>query len=196
MNLGQVSQKIRSIVSMLWRFELRLRGVDLGKSVVINGKAVVTRFPGSSVQIGDNVILNNSLRCNPLGNFQPCVLRSLSKDAELLIGNDVGISGATICAENSVCVGEHTIIGSGAMIMDTDFHSPDGEFSWGNAEAGRAQPIKIGKGVFIGTRAIVLKGVSIGDRAVIGAGAVVTNDIPERAIVAGNPAVIVKKDWT
>lgn len=51
-------------------------------------------------------------------------------------------------------------------------------------------PIKIGKGVWIGSNSTVLPGVSIGDNAVIGAGSVVTRDIPPNAIAAGNPAKI------
>ena len=53
-------------------------------------------------------------------------------------------------------------------------------------------PIRIGKGVFIGARCIVLKGVTIGDGAVIGAGSVVTSDIPAGARAAGNPITILK----
>jgi acetyltransferase-like isoleucine patch superfamily enzyme len=75
-----------------------------------------------------------------------------------------------------------------AMIFDNDFHSPEGEFRWGDAAPDNPKPIKIGRGVFIGARALVLKGVTIGDRAVIGAGAVVTKDVPTQHIAVGNPA--------
>lgn len=50
----------------------------------------------------------------------------------------------------------------------------------------------IGKNVFIGCNALVLKGVHIGDNAVIGAGSVVTKDVPANCVAAGNPAVVVK----
>jgi maltose O-acetyltransferase len=56
-----------------------------------------------------------------------------------------------------------------------------------------AAPVEIGRSVFIGARAIVLKGVTIGDGAVIGAGAVVTRDVEPGSIVAGNPARAVSK---
>lgn len=52
--------------------------------------------------------------------------------------------------------------------------------------------VRIGNDVWIGTEAIILSGVKIGDGAVIGARAVVTRDVPDYAIVAGNPARIVK----
>ncbi len=53
-------------------------------------------------------------------------------------------------------------------------------------------PIKVGNDVWIGAAAIILKGVNIGNGVVIGAGAVVTKDVPENAIVVGNPARVIK----
>ncbi len=54
------------------------------------------------------------------------------------------------------------------------------------------KPTKIGNDVWIGNRAIVLQGVTVGDGAVIGAGSVVTKDVPPYAIVAGNPARLIR----
>ena len=78
------------------------------------------------------------------------------------------------------------------MILDNDFHAFDqvkGE--WRNEYATNSRPILIGRFVFIGARAIILKGVTIGDRALIGAGAVVTQDVPPNHLAAGNPARVV-----
>ncbi len=74
------------------------------------------------------------------------------------------------------------------MIIDNDFHLPVGEWGWSDDSTTNARPIRIGRGVFVGARAIVLKGVTIGDRAVVGAGAVVTRDVPAHHIAVGNPA--------
>ena len=52
----------------------------------------------------------------------------------------------------------------------------------------------IGKNCFIGTRSIILPGIKIGDNVVIGAGSVVTKDVPSNCIVAGNPAKIIRSD--
>ena len=75
-------------------------------------------------------------------------------------------------------IGEGTFVGAGTMIFDNDFHSPVGEWSWGDAVPDNPKPVIIGRGAFIGARAIILKGVTIGDRAMVGAGAVVTKDVP------------------
>lgn len=54
-------------------------------------------------------------------------------------------------------------------------------------------PIRIGNNVWIGAQATVLPGVTIGDGAIVGAGAVVTRDVPANVIVGGIPAKIIKK---
>ncbi len=54
------------------------------------------------------------------------------------------------------------------------------------------RPITIGNDVWIGTRVIILPGVTVGDHAVIGAGSVVTKDVPDYAIVGGNPARVIR----
>lgn len=57
---------------------------------------------------------------------------------------------------------------------------------------GIAKPITVGNNVWIGGNSVVLMGVTIGNNAIIGAGSVVTKDVPENALVAGNPARVIK----
>jgi acetyltransferase-like isoleucine patch superfamily enzyme len=122
------------------------------------------------------------------------VLRTLAAGAVLEIGRGCGLSGAVVCAAREVSIGEGTILGSGAMVIDNDFHEPAGEFEWGDISPANARPVRIGRGCFIGARAIVLKGVTIGDRALIGAGAVVAKDVPAGATAVGNPARVLAHD--
>ena len=144
--------------------------------------------------IGDHFSCNNKLTSNSVGIFQPCFFNISASGSKIIIGNNVGISGSTINATTSITIGDNTIIGSGCLITDTDSHPikaadrlrPD----WPSLT--KSKPIVIGKNVFIGARSIVMKGVTIGDGAVVGAGSVVTKDVPANAIVAGNPAKIVK----
>ena len=192
--LGVLLAKFRRCPSLLWRWEARLKGVRFEGTSEFLGRPLLSVAPESRFVLGAGFRCYSSVRANPLGCFQPCVLRTLAPGAELLISRNVGMSGTVICAGRSVKIGEGTIFGSGAMVMDNDFHIPVGEWGWSNDSriCGQiAKPVSIGRGVFIGARAIVLKGVTIGDRAVIGAGAVVSKDVPPGHIVVGNPGRLV-----
>jgi acetyltransferase-like isoleucine patch superfamily enzyme len=172
----------------LWLLEARLKGASVARGVTFVGRPLISVAKGSRFQLGENVKINSSLRANPLGCFQPSVLRTLCPDAELILDANAGISGCVLCAAKSIRIGEGVNIGSGALLIDTDFHRPAGSWEWGNDPGHGARPIHIGRGAFIGARAIVLKGVTIGERAVVGAGAVVTKPVPPRHFAVGNPA--------
>ena len=156
--------------------------------------SIFLHSPNGSLVIGDGFKCNNKITSNSIGLIQPCVFNISAAGSKIVIGNNVGISGSTICARRSVIIGDNVLIGSGCIITDTDAHP----INWRLRREGRddlkaIEPVIIGNDVFIGARSIILKGVSIGDRAVIGAGSVVCKDVPADTIVAGNPAVIVKK---
>jgi len=85
----------------------------------------------------------------------------------------------------TIAVGDRTQIGPAVQIYAAD-HPRDPELRRQGFEFGR--PVAIGCDVWIGGGAIILPGVSIGDRALIGAGSVVTQDVPAGVTVAGNPA--------
>lgn len=84
-----------------------------------------------------------------------------------------------------VTIGDRTQIGPAVQIYTAD-HPRDAATRRAGLEFGR--PIRIGSDVWIGGGAIILPGVTIGDGALIGAGSVVTRDVADGAIVAGNPA--------
>jgi hypothetical protein len=180
------------LLNQLWLTELRWRGVEIGSQVSCHGRPYVTRHPDSQIRIGEGCILNSALRGNPLANARPATLNTLRAGAEIVLGPYTGASGCALCAAASIRIGEGTFIGADAMIFDNDFHAPEGEFRWGpTAGPDNPKPIVIGAGVFIGARALILKGVTIGDRAIIGAGAVVTKDVPARHLAVGNPARVI-----
>jgi len=183
----------RACINQLWRTEAGLRGLELGSGVIFNGRPYLYCLPGSRIVIGDRVCLNSSLRSNPIGVSRPVSLRTMRFGAEIHLGKAVGLSGVSICAAQRVEIGEGTFVGADTIIFDNDFHAPKGDWGWGPFDPENPKPVKIGRGVFIGARAIILKGVTIGDRAIIGAGAVVTKDVPERSIAAGNPARVPAK---
>ena len=82
-------------------------------------------------------------------------------------------------------VGEGCQIGPKAQILTAD-HPRDPDLRSQGLESGK--PVRLGRNVWIGSGAIVLPGISIGDDAIVGAGSVVTRDIPPGATVMGNPA--------
>ncbi len=86
-----------------------------------------------------------------------------------------------------VAIGDFTQIGPGVQILTADHPRDPGERASG-FEFGR--PVRIGRNVWIGAGAILLPGVTVGDDAIIGAGSVVTRDVPAGATVVGNPARI------
>jgi acetyltransferase-like isoleucine patch superfamily enzyme len=143
-----------------------------------------------SCSIGENFSMNNDVAGNPIGCFNPCTF-FVEKGANLIIGNNVGISQSAIVCHTSIYIGNNVKIGGGVCIYDTDFHSLNPLLRV-NPKTDSANKIKksvfIGDNVFIGAHSIILKGVIIGDNAIIGAGSVVTKSIQSNEIWAGNPA--------
>jgi acetyltransferase-like isoleucine patch superfamily enzyme len=175
-----------------WRLYLKLRGVPVGSRFTCIGRPGINLKRGSSIRIGTGVTLCNTGMANPLAAFGRCRLATVAPGARLIIGDHVGMSSALICCATSIEIGEDTLIGGGAMILDTDFHPRAGNGTLETNPAAVSKPVIIGRNCFIGARAIILKGVTIGDGATIGAGAVVSKDIPAGATAAGNPAKVVK----
>lgn len=151
------------------------------------------RRPGR-ILIGKSFCCNNKLKSNSVGVFQPCFFNVSNFESEILIGDNVGISGSTINATMQVVIGNNVLIGSGCLITDTDSHPLHWEDRLRNDNTKtKSAPIRIEDNVFIGARSIVLKGVTIGEGSVVGAGSVVSKDVPPFSVVCGNPAQIIKK---
>ena len=125
-------------------------------------------------------------------------------DGQILIGDHCCIYNDTVIgAVDSIQIGDYAIISNHVHIYDNNNHPTDPEirrqmcidgfdgdaWKWTNADG---SPIVIGKNVWIGEYAAIMKGVTIGDGAVVAAHAVVTKSVPSRTIVAGNPAKVVK----
>jgi acetyltransferase-like isoleucine patch superfamily enzyme len=186
--LGAILGRMRLWPSRLWRWEAQLKGVEFQGRCLFLGRPLISVVKGARIVLGDGVRVGSSVRANPLACFQPSALRAMAPGAQLILGPKVGISATALCAGVSIQVGQGTIMGAGAMVIDHDFHRPAGEWDWADEHQANARPVKIGRGVFVGARALILKGVTIGDRAVIGAGAVVTHDVPPHCVAVGNPA--------
>jgi acetyltransferase-like isoleucine patch superfamily enzyme len=140
---------------------------------------------------GPGLQLRSSVRSNPLGPNRPVVITTWQPGAVLAIGANFAMTGGTICAAERVTIGDNVTIGPNTTIMDTDFHSLDPERRQLEPTGGKTAPIVIKDNVFIGINCLILKGVTIGQGSVVGAGSVVTRNVPPNIIVAGNPAKMV-----
>ncbi len=106
--------------------------------------------------------------------------------ANISLGREVFLNfNCVILDVCAVAIGDLTQIGPGVQILTAD-HPRDPAARRALLEFGR--PVTIGANVWIGGGAILLPGVTVGDDAIIGAGSVVTRDVPAGATVAGNPA--------
>jgi acetyltransferase-like isoleucine patch superfamily enzyme len=86
-------------------------------------------------------------------------------------------------------IGAQSVVAWGCEFLDADWHTID----YPDRQP-REEGICVGRHVWIGSRAQILKGVTIGDGSVIGAGSVVTRSFPSNVLVAGNPARIVREN--
>lgn len=178
----------------LYSWIYKLLGVQSGENLRLRGFPVLVAKSRGSIQFGNNVSINSSLLSNLIGLYQRTIIVARTPEAKIIIGDDVGISGATIYARDRIEIGSHTRIGANTKIIDNDFHPVDPQLRLqaSNENMGVC-PVVIGENVFIGCNCIILKGTVIGDNTTVGAGSVVGGKIPADCVVAGNPAKIVKK---
>lgn len=194
---------LRSLKRKICTFFNCLRsGLPYDSTWYIVGRIVILRYSlvarmlglrkSGQIIIGKGFVCKNKVSSNTIGLIQPTVLNVILPDSKIVIGNNVGISGSTINATRSVSIGNNVLIGSGSIITDTDSHPILPEDRLFHPERTKSKPVIIEDNVLIGTRCIILKGVVIGKDSVIGAGSVVTKNIPPRSVACGNPAVVVK----
>jgi acetyltransferase-like isoleucine patch superfamily enzyme len=150
-----------------------------GAGLQAEGRVTMSMRPGARLVVGDWVYL-----------FPFVGLHLIDPEAVLEIGDRTYINRRTeIVARQEVVVGADCAISWDVVITDSDEHWQQG--------TDMVQPVRIGDHVWIGARAAVLKGVTIGDGAIVAAGAMVTHDVPARALVAGVPARLVREgvEW-
>jgi acetyltransferase-like isoleucine patch superfamily enzyme len=160
-------------------------------------RAIVWRVRGA--RIGNKASLGRNARVDRPWTLRAGTRLTVEADvwfktvldsAAIVLGDHVFIGRGTEL--NVICgltIGDHTVIAPGCFLVDHD-HGLAGDRRIDQQPcAGR--PVRIGKDVWIGARAIILPGVTVGNRAVIGAGAVVTHDVPPGAIAVGVPARVV-----
>ncbi|MGB0064627.1 MAG: acyltransferase [Terracidiphilus sp.] len=117
-------------------------------------------------------------------------------DPEIRIGNRTFIGhGCQFSAAKSIVIGDDVLIAGGCWILDYSAHplNPEQRIAGLQVDPGDVRPVCIGDKVWLGKDTIVLPGVTIGEGAVIGAGAVVTKDVPRGGICVGNPGRVLPR---
>lgn len=192
----------RLVMNSNWfRLAMKAQKVKYGKNLMLKGIPIIFNKGGAKLSLGNNCTIKSSLLSNLVGLYSRTIIVTRTPEAEILIGNNVGISSATIYARKSIHIGDNTCIGGNAKILDNDFHPIEWETriqllndpNGGDSELVPAKPIAIGKNCFIGCNSIILKGTILGDGCVVGAGAVVSGKFEAGSVIAGNPARIIKK---
>lgn len=154
-------------------------------SATIEDYVKIDAMSKKGITIGNNFSIgrNSIIECTG-------VIRELGE--ELIIEENVGIAAnAFIAVRGKVIIRKNTIIGPGVSI-----HAENHKFEDINTpirlQGASRKGIEIGEDCWIGSKVVILDGVKIGNHAIIAAGAVVTKDIPDYAIVGGVPAKVIK----
>lgn len=180
---------------LLWpwaRLRFALAGLPWGPGWRLYGMPILQVHREAAVTLGARLCLRSSVRSNPLAPAHPVVISARRPDVVLSIGDDFGMTGGVIVAEQQVTIGHRVLVGANTTIADTDFHPLDAAARRADPLAGATAPIIIEDDVFIGMNCLILKGAHLGAGCVIGAGSVVTGHIPPGVIAAGSPAKVIR----
>ena len=163
-----------------WRF----RSYVVGKKLIHGEGLYVGRFVDvrGLVVVGDNVRI-----------FDFCRLHA-SDDGKIVVGNNVDFTvNVAVTASNGgkVTIGDNCLFAPNLMLRASDHGFADPNIPIKN-QPHQAGTIVIGDDVWIGANSVVTRNVNIGSHAIVGAGAVVTNHVPDWAIVMGVPATVKK----
>lgn len=191
----RIPRRLRMIYYIHWnRLKFSFCGIKFEEGMNVYNKIYVNVHPTAQVSIGHNFTFSSGAAFNPLSrNIRGCIFAEAKSN--IIIGDNVGISSATLWAKESVQIGNNVKIGSDCILLDTDAHNLDyiiRRDSSRDTFTAKSTPIIIEDDVLIGTRCIILKGVTIGARSVIGSGSIVTKSIPADCIAAGNPCKVIK----
>ena len=172
--------------------KIRLLNIKIGSGFVCFGNMFIRKAKDSKITIGDNFVVNNKTKYNCAGILHKSIIAALD-GGNIFIGNNVGISGATIVSYNKIWIEDNVLIGVNTRIYDSDFHPISYEDRKNNLNNVNTKKVIIGEGTFIGANSIILKGSCIGKRCVVGAGTIVSGTFPDDCIIAGNPGKVIRR---
>jgi len=154
---------------------------------------MTSRKIASNVILGENVRLNDFINlygCNIGDNTRIGPFVEVQKNA--FIGKRCKISSHTFICEG-VTIEDDVFVGHGVIFINDKYPTATNESGELQTEDDwEVIPTMVKQGASIGSNATLLCGITVGSNSVIGAGSVVTRDVPDKTIVAGNPAKIIR----
>lgn len=159
----------------------------LGLPIINSALVDISKVTQMIISIGNNKVrerISNQIRANYVNAIHPTAI--LSKAITLGKGNVI-MAGAIINPD--VTIGDHCIINTGAVI---EHDCKIADFAHISPSVSLAGNVTVGQGSHIGIGAKVIQGITIGKWVTIGAGAIIIKDIPDFAVVVGNPGKIIK----
>lgn len=153
----------------------------IGKGIYIGRRSTIRGL--SHITFGKNVRIGNDVRIQTYQNSA-----TLHLDDNVYMGNrNSFLLGGNITIGNNTLMASDILVSSENHGMD-----PENDLPYGKQNL-ICKDVAIGEGCWIGEKVVILPGVTIGDKAIIGAGSVVTKNVPPFCIAAGNPAKIIKQ---
>jgi acetyltransferase-like isoleucine patch superfamily enzyme len=183
------------LMSLINKIKIRLNNISLAKQCIKVDRSSELSFSSCRIKTGCRIDVDRD-------TMIPGSLVFDRENATISIGKRAFINGSIIAAEK-IEIGDDVMISWGVTVVDHNSHSISfsqraddvnnwriGKKDWTHV---KIAPVIICNKVWIGFNALILKGVTIGEGAVVGAGAVVTKDVPSWTIVGGNPACIIRE---
>jgi len=195
MSYFSLKRRLSHLVGEIIKFyySYRYGNISIGCNVLFcHGTRIIIKSNAGKVIIGDNCMLYGKIVCDDGG--------------KVVVGNNISIRmGSEIQSALRVIIDDNVIVSNNVYISDNNNHSVHPHDRLAMVKSGWASPlwgwrysdqkeVRIFSNVWIGQHVRICKGVSIAKNSVVAANSVVVKDVPEDAVVAGNPAMVVKVD--
>lgn len=135
--------------NLIYSIYLKAKGVRFKEGCSFRGKMHIYIGFNGKVSLGKNVSVNSGLKWNPIGGDTKTIIR-VYDNAELKVGDNVGISNSCIVAKEKIVIEDNVLIGGNCKIYDTDFHSLNYVERYNKNEKVNNKEIRIMRDVFVG----------------------------------------------